>query len=147
MLFRSISHIPLVKLLGVTPSGLNASSDGEIRVFYDVIHARQENLFRAPLKKVINLVQLSLFGDIDPDIDFKFEPLYQMSELDQANVRKLEADTDAVLISASVITTDEARERVAADPDSPYQSIDLNVEVEEQDDDDDPTDSPTSGSA
>lgn len=143
----SISSIPLVKLLGVTPSGLNASSDGEIRVFYDGIHAAQENLFRAPLKRILDLAQLSLFGDIDPDIDFKFEPLYQLSELDQANVHKLEADTDAVLIASNVISTDEARERVAADPDSPYQSLDLNAEIENDQDDDDPTDDPASNSA
>jgi len=53
-----------------------------------------------------------------------------MSELEQANVRKIEADTDAVLIGSSVISTEEARERVAADPDSPYQSLELNEEVE-----------------
>lgn len=36
----SVSSIPLVKLLGITPNGLNASSDGEIRVFYDSCHER-----------------------------------------------------------------------------------------------------------
>jgi len=145
----SISSIPLVKLLGVTPSGLNASSDGEIRVFYDSIHALQENLFKAPLKKVLDLAQLSLFGDIDTDIDFHFEPLYQMSELEQAQIRKADADTDAVLVGISAISTDEVRERLAADPDSPYQSLDLNEEIDNEleDDDDDPTDSPSSGSA
>ncbi|MGZ8907295.1 MAG: DUF1073 domain-containing protein, partial [Methylobacter sp.] len=35
----AVASIPLVKLLGITPSGLNASSDGEIRVFYDHITA------------------------------------------------------------------------------------------------------------
>lgn len=38
----SISNIPLVKLTGITPSGLNASSDGEIRVFYDYIASQQQ---------------------------------------------------------------------------------------------------------
>ncbi|WP_241502645.1 anti-CBASS protein Acb1 family protein [Bombella intestini] len=33
----------LVKLFGITPNGLNASSEGEIRVFYDEIAAFQEN--------------------------------------------------------------------------------------------------------
>lgn len=145
----SISHIPLVKLLGVTPSGLNASSDGEIRVFYDGIHARQETLFRAPLKRVLDLIQLSLFGDIDPDIDFKFEPLYQMSEIDQANIRKLDADTDAAYINANVISTDEVRESLAADPESRYPSLELNEEIDNEldDDDADPTDGPTAGSS
>jgi hypothetical protein len=41
----AVSSIPLVKLLGIAPTGLNASSDGEIRVFYDYIHALQQSIF------------------------------------------------------------------------------------------------------
>lgn len=133
----SISSIPLVKLLGVTPSGLNASSDGEIRVFYDDINARQENLFRKPLKRVMDLVQLSLFGDIDPEINFVFEPLFQLSETEQATVRKTDADTDAVLITSGVISTDDARQRIANDPDSPYHGLELNEVPDDPEPDDD----------
>lgn len=133
----SISSIPLVKLLGVTPSGLNASSDGEIRVFYDDINARQENLFRKPLKRVMDLVQLSLFGDIDPEINFVFDPLFQLSETELATVRKTEADTDAVLITAGVISTDDVRQRIASDPDSPYHGLELNEVPDEPEPDDD----------
>lgn len=82
----SICGIPLVKLLGVTPSGLNASSDGEVRVFYDFIRAYQEKLFGENLKRVIAIVQLSEFGDVDEDIGFEFEPLWQMSEAEKADV-------------------------------------------------------------
>jgi len=82
----SICGIPLVKLLGVTPSGLNASSDGEVRVFYDFIRAYQEKLFGENLKRVIAIVQLSEFGDVDDDIGFEFEPLWQMSEGEKADV-------------------------------------------------------------
>lgn len=119
----AVSSIPLVKLLGITPTGLNASSDGEIRVFYDYIHSMQESLFREPLKRVLDIVQLSEFGNIDPDIDFVFEPLYQLSELELATARKTEADTAAVYITAGVISQEEERERLAGDPDSPYQSL------------------------
>lgn len=129
----AVSSIPLVKLLGITPSGLNASSDGEIRVFYDYIHSLQENLFREPLKRAIDLIQLSEFGDIDPDIDFVFEPLYQLSEAELATARKTEAETDAVLINASVISADEARTRIASDPDGAYNSLVLNEPLDTDD--------------
>ena len=82
----SICGIPLVKLLGVQPAGLNASSDGEIRVFYDYIHAYQERLFAPALKKLLGFVMLSEFGEIDDSIGFEFEPLWQMSELERADV-------------------------------------------------------------
>jgi Protein of unknown function (DUF1073) len=64
----SISRIPLVKSTGISPSGLNASSEGEIRVYYDLVHAEQEYLLRVPVQYFVDLVQIVLFGDVDSDI-------------------------------------------------------------------------------
>lgn len=117
------SHTPLVKLTGITPSGLNANSDGEIRVYGDYIHAAQENLFREPLTDVINLIQLDVFGVIDPDIDFEFEPLYQLDELQLATVRKMDAETGSILIADGALGREEERKRIANEKDSSYASI------------------------
>jgi uncharacterized protein len=35
----SLSRIPIIKLLGIQPAGLNASSAGELRAFEDMIHS------------------------------------------------------------------------------------------------------------
>lgn len=121
----AVSSIPLVKLLGITPAGLNANSDGEIRVFYDYIHSQQEKVFRDPLKKLIDIVQLSEFGNIDPDITFIFEPLYQLSDLEKSAVRKADADADSVLVQAAIIAPDDARQRLIDDPESPYHGMDM----------------------
>jgi phage-related protein (TIGR01555 family) len=119
----AVSSIPLVKLLGITPSGLNASSDGEIRVFYDHIESLQEDVFRDNLQVCIDLIQLSLFGSIDEDIGFSFNPLYQSTDIERATIRKTDAETDAVLIGANVITTEEARSRLKSDPSNGYHSL------------------------
>jgi hypothetical protein len=121
----SVSGIPLVKLLGITPSGLNASSDGEIRVFYDWVHAYQESLFRPNLTRIVNLIQLHLFGKVDPEITFSFEPLWSMSELEAAQVRKTHAETGQILIDTGAIAPAEERQRVADDPDTLYQGLDM----------------------
>ncbi|MDI9276178.1 DUF1073 domain-containing protein [Pantoea sp. EABMAA-21] len=135
----SVSGIPLVKLLGITPNGLNASSDGEIRVFYDYIHSLQQAMFKSPLKRVMDVIQLSEFGDIDPDIYFEFEPLFEMSAKEKADIRKVDADTDAVYITAGALSANEVREKIADDPESPYHSLDLSdgIEIEEGDFDED----------
>jgi phage-related protein (TIGR01555 family) len=119
----SVSGIPLVKLLGIQPAGLNASSDGEIRVFYDHIHAQQESLFREPLKYSLDIIQLSEFGEIDADIDFEFEPLYQLSELEMATVQKTNAETSATLVTAAIISPEEARQPLINNPDSPFAAL------------------------
>jgi phage-related protein (TIGR01555 family) len=142
----SVASIPLVKLLGITPSGLNASADGEIRVFYDDIQAMQERLFARPLKTVMDVIQLDLFGDIDPEIGFEFAPLYQLDEVQRATVRKTDADTDAVLIGAGVISPDDSRERIMADPDTGYVALEGGAEdmpgLTDDDDDEDGPDVP-----
>ena len=51
----AIARIPLVKLLGISPHGLNPSAEGEIRAFYDWIAAFQEHFFRRHLRDLLRL--------------------------------------------------------------------------------------------
>ncbi|NTJ67538.1 DUF1073 domain-containing protein [Agrobacterium rhizogenes] len=120
----SVCGIPLVKLLGITPSGLNASSEGEIRVFYDTIAAYQEAFFRDNLNKVLGFIQLSLFGEVDDSIVFQFEPLFSLTEKELAEARKAQAETDQIYIDAGVVSSAEVRQRLASDPDSSYDGLD-----------------------
>lgn len=128
-------HIPLIKLLGITPSGLNSSSDEEIRVFYDYVHAMQEALFTDPLETVLKVIQLDLFGEIDEDITFEFEPLYELDGEALARVRKSDADTAQVLIEGGVISPLEERERLASDPNSSYHGLDVESLPDRDDED------------
>ncbi|WP_332000813.1 anti-CBASS protein Acb1 family protein [Neisseria lactamica] len=128
------SHTPLVKLLGITPSGLNASTEGEIAVYYDHIRAMQENLLRDPLDKLLKLVQLHLFGKVDDNITFDFVPLRQMSETELSTIRKSDTDRDVAYIQAGVVSAEEVRGRLAGEPGSGYNGIDVEDVPEMPDD-------------
>ena len=119
----SVSRMPAIVLTGISPSGLNASSDGEIRIFYDWIAAQQEAYWREPLEVILKVVQLSLFGEIDPDIGVKFVPLYQMTAKEEAEIREANSRTATAYIDRGVIDASEERERLARDPNSGYQGI------------------------
>lgn len=121
----SVSRLPAIILTGISPSGLNASSDGEIRTFYDWIAAQQEAHWREPLQVILDVVQLSLFGEIDPDIGFKFVALYQMTEKEDAEVRASDGVTACAYIDRGVISPGEERERLARDPNSVYQGLEV----------------------
>lgn len=116
----AVSNIPLVVLLGVTPSGLNQTNDGEIRVFYDYIHGMQEKLFQKPLETVLQILQLNLWGKIDPDITFEFISLHTVNEKDRAEINKIKAETDISYLSANAITNEEIRKKIATDRGSDY---------------------------
>jgi hypothetical protein len=122
----SVTRIPLVKLTGISPSGLNASSEGEIRVYYDTIAAYQNRFMRPNLTKVINFVQLSLFGEVDPEITFEFEPLWEMSEKEKTDLQKAEAERDQIFVDGGAISPEEWRGAIIDNPQLPY--ADLNPE-------------------
>jgi len=128
----SIPGIPLVKLFGLQPSGLNASSEGEIRVFYDEISAFQEAHVRPVLEKMFRLVQLHLWGEIDKNLSFEFNPLWQLDEEKLTAVEKMRADIDLVNIQAGKISPEEAREREKHSDTSIYAKVDLNGEAPSQ---------------
>jgi phage-related protein (TIGR01555 family) len=123
----AVSGIPIVKLLGIQPMGLNASSEGEIRVFYDWIHAYQELLFADQLNRVLGFIQLSEFGEVDPDISFKFVDLWQLDEIERATLRKTDAETGKILIEGKTLSRAEERKRIASDPEAPYASLDTDI--------------------
>ena len=133
----SVDGMPLVKLLGITPSGLNATAEPELRSWHERVRSQQEHLFNDPLTRALELLQVHLFGEVDPDIGFEWEPLAEVDESQRATVRKTEADTASVLINAGVISPDEERARLANEEGSAYGHLDLNREIEPPSDDED----------
>lgn len=121
----SVTRIPVVKLLGIQPSGLNATSEGELTSFSDMISAAQEAYFRTPLNTVLGFVMLNEFGDVDEDITFEFQPLEEMNEKELAEIEKIEAETDTLLLDGGALSPIEVRQRIAAEVDSPYSNIDV----------------------
>jgi len=119
----SVSGLPLIVLLGITPTGLNASSEGELRVFYDFVNAMQESLWRYKLQTIINFIQLDLYGEVDPAIGFEFEPLWSLDEKGQAEVRKIEAETHTIYVDLGAIGQGEVRSVIVSDENSPYNGL------------------------
>lgn len=121
----AIARIPLVKLLGIQPAGLNASSEGELESFADWIAAFQNVLFRPALRNIIDLIQLSIWGEVDDDIAFDFKPLRQMKPLEQAQLEATKAQTREIYVQTGAVDANEVREVLAQDPDAPFDGVDL----------------------
>jgi len=118
-------RLPIVKFFGDQPSGLNASSEGVIRLYYDNVKAAQESLIRESIQTIVNLVMIEMWGETDDDIVFVFNDLWQLDEAGKAAVQKTKADQRAVDIEAGVVSPEEGREAAAHDPDSQYAGLDL----------------------
>ena len=122
-MLSTVSGIPAIKLLGVSPGGFNATADGEIRAFYDKKSGEQEAYWKSAIKYIINLIMVSEFGEIDKNIDFMFNPLWQMDEKEHAEIRLLNAQADSVFINDGVFSNDEIRKIEISEQESRYNLI------------------------
>lgn len=127
------THLPLVVLTGITPSGLNASSEGEIQVFHDWIHSMQECLYRKPLTKIMHVLMLNKWGRIEPDITFDFHPLMELTGESAARVRQADAESAATYVDLGAVDSEEVRERLAHDRNSGWNNLDLDKVIEQPD--------------
>jgi hypothetical protein len=123
----AVAGMPLVIFLGITPSGLNASTEGELVAWYNYVRAFQEFLFGPQLRRVFEIVQMSLWGMTDPDVTFEFETMREMDEAQVAAIRKTEADTAMVYVDGGIIAPEEERERLARADNSLWSNIDPDV--------------------
>lgn len=86
--------IPLVILFMQSPAGLNATGDADLRMYYDAINSMQESKLRFPFETLLKVMWRSKFGKpIPKDLEFSFNPLWQMSDTDKATVAKTNTET------------------------------------------------------
>lgn len=115
-LIACINRTPAVKLLGISPSGFNATGESDLKNYYDYISSKQE-LYREQIQTIINVIQLCEFGTIDPAITFKFEPLNEENKASQAMTAQTKIGALTQLVDRQAISAEELRTAVREDED------------------------------
>lgn len=120
----AINRTPAVKLLGISPSGFNATGESDLRNYYDHIRSQQEKVFRAGLQKCLDVLQLNLNGKIDPTLKFEFAPLSEEDKNSLVQYQKTKADIIGSLLDHQIISGEEARKALNDDPNSGFSGLD-----------------------
>lgn len=103
--------MPVSVLFGNLKGGLGASEDPSSRGWYATIAARQESRLRDPLEYLYRLGWQSKEGPtrgVEPE-KWKviFRPLWQLTELEQADLRQKTSTADASDIDKGIVTPEE----------------------------------------
>lgn len=88
-------QIPLVRLFGQSPAGLNATGEADLKTYYDGIRKRQVQDLLVMITIIYRLIAQSLGIKVKDGFGVSFRPLWQMSETEKAEVS--ERDTASVL--------------------------------------------------
>lgn len=99
------ARIPINKLFGQTPTGLNNSGAYDLQSFYDTIQGFQNTTIKPFIDKIINIIgnEINTSG-----LEFIFNNPYKLNDFERAQLDNQEADFYIKLINAGILTQDEA---------------------------------------
>jgi len=97
------SEIPVTKLFGRAPSGMNATGESDSQNYDGNIETKQEATLRPALDKLFPVIAVSLWGFVPDDFDFKFNPVRSISTEKLAEISaKLTDSVDKVFNSGII---------------------------------------------
>lgn len=123
--------MPVTLLAGEAPAGLNATGASDIRNWYDQVSSDQEWILEPRIRRLVDLLCKSkrgpTKGKLPEKIEITFNPLWQLTSLEEADRRLKVAQTDAVYIDKQVV--DPAEVGIARFG-GPRYSSELTIDVE-----------------
>jgi phage-related protein (TIGR01555 family) len=114
--------IPLTRLLGKSADGMNSTGEGDQKNYYDMVKSIQETDIRDAYEWALKFISYDLFGE-DKNLTVTFPPLFQMSEMQLAELNNKKALTDQINIQNTSIEPIDAKQRLAYDETYPSITI------------------------
>ncbi|MBW8791517.1 MAG: DUF1073 domain-containing protein [Rhizobium leguminosarum] len=91
------ADIPVTRLLGQSPAGMNSTGTSDMKNYHDRIQSMQELEFSPAMRRLDECIERS--ADVkDPDVHYRWAPLEQMSEKERADIFKTTADAARQLV-------------------------------------------------
>jgi hypothetical protein len=142
-LVAATAGMPITKLLGTTPGGFAATGEYDEDSYHEMLESMQDRDLTPFLERHHELVMRSevvpKFESLkDVELTAKWNELDALGHVEQSTVNLNKAQTDAALIAAGSVTAPDSRARIAADKDSGYHGIGVDLELEDLPDEDDP---------
>lgn len=104
----AVAEIPVTKLFGRSPAGENATGEGDLKNYYDMIQSKQKLDLRSPLQKLVDIIA-EIYKIPGDNHKITFNPLMQMTEKEIAEINKINADTDNIYLQNQVVDNFEVR--------------------------------------
>lgn len=99
------ADIPITRLFGQSPGGMNSTGESDLRNYYDHLSAKQEVELRHKIEYLDEIMYRSEFGE-EPttgELDFEFNPLWQMSDSESADLDEKRATRDQTYLDMNIV--------------------------------------------
>jgi phage-related protein (TIGR01555 family) len=103
LMVTGAADIPATRFMGQSPQGMNATGDSDTRNYYDRV-ATSQNIEITPAMEILDkIIQVSALGKIEDEMFYIWNPLWQMDEVQKAEVAVKQADVMTKDVAAGLL--------------------------------------------
>jgi phage-related protein (TIGR01555 family) len=117
-ILSAASDIPATRFIGQAPGGLNATGTSDLENYYNVIDAIQGQKIEPCLRRTYDLIGYQMYPTQWPkvreELNFIFPPLWNLSELEEADRNTKALDNIIKALENRIITESEAIQEINA---------------------------------
>ena len=108
------ARIPVTKLFGRSPAGMNSTGESDMRNYYDYIDSIRDTTFRAIIERLLPVLAMSAWGKIPDDLDIDFEPMQTPNNIEIADITAKKTAAIVQAYQADLIDLETARKELNA---------------------------------
>ncbi|MGD8188559.1 DUF1073 domain-containing protein [Brevibacillus ginsengisoli] len=96
-------QIPVTKLFGRSPAGMNSTGESDMQNYYETVQQAQESTLSPILDKLLPIMCMSELGAIPDDIDYMFNPIRTPNDKDVAELADKKTTSIINVYNAGII--------------------------------------------
>lgn len=142
-MLSALTNIPQTILFGRSPAGMNATGTSDFESYYNFVEKIQRLMLRRNLRTLLDVIFRAGIAsgavEEEPDYKLEFNPLWSLSDTEQATVdqtkaqtAQIKAQTAQAYVDMQALDPTEVRKRLASDEEFDVEDI-----ISEGEDDDD----------
>ena len=142
-MLSALTNIPQTILFGRSPAGMNATGTSDFESYYNFVEKIQRLMLKRNLRTLLDAIFRAGIAsgavEEEPDYKLEFNPLWSLSDTEQATVdqtkaqtAQIKAQTAQVYVDMQALDPTEVRKRLASDEEFDVEDI-----ISEGEDDDD----------
>lgn len=108
--FQNVSgaaDIPMTRLWGQSPAGMNATGDSDLKNYYDSVNARQELELRPAFVPLDEVILRSALGYMPRNAEYEWNSLWQQTNDEKAETGRKSSETFKNLSESGIFTQEQ----------------------------------------
>ena len=102
------TQIPLTRLFGRAPAGLNATGESDLKTYYEYVDTLRESRLRDILEQVLPVACASAWGGVPEELEIVFPPLWTPTAKELAEISEKKAQAVRDMFQAELLRADTA---------------------------------------